>query len=525
MDLASTSKNPVAASLAPGFRFHPTDEEIVWYYLKRKISGKPFRFDAISEIDVYKLEPWDLPGKSRLKTRDLEWYFFSYLDKKYGHSSRTNRATEKGYWKTTGKDRPVLHRSMTVGMKKTLVYHLGRAPRGERTNWVMHEYKLVGEEFEKDGKDACTLCRIFQKSGPGPKNGEQYGAPLVEEEWDVDDFDAVPKQEFAEFVVVGGDVYAGDDEYLDEHDVDQILNTEAPKAYSPVPEGSINNLIIDPAEYLEESQNVLVTADEMYANPVKREYMGESSNSTNQDHMQGEDFLDAPDIFQLNDGSFLETNDLSNHFDMDPSGFDMLDEYLTYFNADENFSPLLEDERHLSGQAALVEEPVDGKLKQETETSQGLVEGFNNDNHIAPTSEKLNPKTELVNGVAYPFMGQASRMSESIPSSVALAAEFPTKSSSSSFQKFNAGAAAPYSSPVRVNASLIQINANSITGYGSYYWSLEKQGNTNIILSFNLLLNQEKQNSASWQCLFYLLFIWLLIITMSFKIGGLHLFW
>lgn len=28
------------------------------------------------------------------------------------------------------------------------------------------------------------LCRIFEKSGAGPKNGEQYGAPFVEEEWE-----------------------------------------------------------------------------------------------------------------------------------------------------------------------------------------------------------------------------------------------------------------------------------------------------------------------------------------------------
>lgn len=51
-----------ASSLAPGFRFHPTDEELVRYYLRRKICGKPFRFDAISDVDVYKVEPWDLPG-------------------------------------------------------------------------------------------------------------------------------------------------------------------------------------------------------------------------------------------------------------------------------------------------------------------------------------------------------------------------------------------------------------------------------------------------------------------------------
>lgn len=90
-------------------------------------------------------------GFSKLKTRDLEWYFFSMLDKKYGNGARTNRATEKGYWKTTGKDRAVYHRGQIVGMKKTLVYHIGRAPKGQRTNWVMHEYRLTDLELERAG--------------------------------------------------------------------------------------------------------------------------------------------------------------------------------------------------------------------------------------------------------------------------------------------------------------------------------------------------------------------------------------
>jgi hypothetical protein len=144
-------------SLAPGFRFHPTDEELVRYYLKRKICNKPFKFDAISVTDVYKSEPWDLPDKSRLKSRDLEWYFFSMLDKKYRNGSKTNRATEMGYWKTTGKDREILNGSKVVGMKKTLVYHKGRAPRGERTNWVMHEYRLVDQDLDKTGVHQVRL--------------------------------------------------------------------------------------------------------------------------------------------------------------------------------------------------------------------------------------------------------------------------------------------------------------------------------------------------------------------------------
>lgn len=31
-----------------------------------------------------------------------------------------------------------------------------------------------------------ALYKVFKKSGPGPKNGEQYGAPFKEEDW-VDD--------------------------------------------------------------------------------------------------------------------------------------------------------------------------------------------------------------------------------------------------------------------------------------------------------------------------------------------------
>lgn len=49
-------------SMPPGFRFHPTDEELVIYYLKRKINGRTIELEIIPEIDLYKCEPWDLPG-------------------------------------------------------------------------------------------------------------------------------------------------------------------------------------------------------------------------------------------------------------------------------------------------------------------------------------------------------------------------------------------------------------------------------------------------------------------------------
>ncbi|CAK9311554.1 unnamed protein product [Citrullus colocynthis] len=154
-------------SLPPGFRFHPTDEELVAYYLKRKINGREIELEIIPEVDLYKCEPWDLPGKSLLPSKDLEWYFFSPRDRKYPNGSRTNRATKAGYWKATGKDRKVNSHSRAVGMKKTLVYYRGRAPHGARTDWVMHEYRLDDRECEVASsglQDAYALCRVFKKS-------------------------------------------------------------------------------------------------------------------------------------------------------------------------------------------------------------------------------------------------------------------------------------------------------------------------------------------------------------------------
>lgn len=48
--------------LPPGFRFHPTDEELISHYLAPKVVDINFSAKAIGEVDLNKCEPWDLPS-------------------------------------------------------------------------------------------------------------------------------------------------------------------------------------------------------------------------------------------------------------------------------------------------------------------------------------------------------------------------------------------------------------------------------------------------------------------------------
>jgi hypothetical protein len=159
--------------LPPGFRFHPTDEELVVQYLKRKVFSLPLPASIIPQVDLCKSDPWDLPGDL-----EQERYFFSTKEAKYPNGNRSNRATNSGYWKATGLDKQISKSSATqlvVGMKKTLVFYTGKPPHGSRTDWIMHEYRLTPSHYSNPINENWVLCRIFLKrragSGSTCKNG------------------------------------------------------------------------------------------------------------------------------------------------------------------------------------------------------------------------------------------------------------------------------------------------------------------------------------------------------------------
>ncbi|GJN29921.1 hypothetical protein PR202_gb18184 [Eleusine coracana subsp. coracana] len=158
------SSSPAAPPLPVGFRFRPTDEELVRHYLKPKIAGRPHPdLLFIPDVDLSACEPWDLPAKALIKSDDPEWFFFAPLDRKYPGGHRSNRSTAAGYWKATGKDRLIRsrHAGKLIGIKKTLVFHRGRAPRGRRTAWIMHEYRTTDLQQAQNG--SFVLYRLFNK--------------------------------------------------------------------------------------------------------------------------------------------------------------------------------------------------------------------------------------------------------------------------------------------------------------------------------------------------------------------------
>ncbi|PWA88453.1 NAC domain-containing protein 83 [Artemisia annua] len=189
MDKVNFVKNGVLR-LPPGFRFHPTDEELVVQYLRRKVHSSPLPASIIPEVDVCKSDPWDLPGDV-----ENERFFFSTREVKYPNGNRSNRATLSGYWKATGLDKQIVSSSssyktsnnnqqeVVVGMKKTLVFYKGKPPSGARTDWVMHEYRLASQPKSQttQGAENWVLCRIFLKKRGNKKEEEkEYKETIIE---------------------------------------------------------------------------------------------------------------------------------------------------------------------------------------------------------------------------------------------------------------------------------------------------------------------------------------------------------
>ncbi|KAJ4914661.1 NAC domain-containing protein 1 [Raphanus sativus] len=149
----------------PGFEFRPYDEELVGYYLRHKILGNDSLVDGvIKEIKICSFDPWDLRFQSKIKSRDVVWYFLSRREENVG--SRQSRRTPSGFWKLTGDPVDVNDRwghlsgfRGKIGYKRVLTFGKGKSS-SSKSDWVMHElhYTLLPEH-----KRTYVICRLEYK--------------------------------------------------------------------------------------------------------------------------------------------------------------------------------------------------------------------------------------------------------------------------------------------------------------------------------------------------------------------------
>jgi hypothetical protein len=100
---------------------------------------------------------------------EQERHFFSSKEAKYRNSNRMSRTTKCGYWKATGSDKRIssstCNNGNMVGLRKTLVFYEGKSPNGSRTNWILHEYRLINVDTSPNNSTQVSyLIFVYKKN-------------------------------------------------------------------------------------------------------------------------------------------------------------------------------------------------------------------------------------------------------------------------------------------------------------------------------------------------------------------------
>ncbi|EYU23163.1 hypothetical protein MIMGU_mgv1a020477mg [Erythranthe guttata] len=177
--------------IAPGYRFLPSDEELINCYLLKESMGIQLPWNPMSKKDIYgEKDPWEV-------LQDVHWDDF-HCEKKFKHvtyvltkllrlngKTRIARRTKSGTWKgqTSGKEIYDESSGHLIGLSKMFTFYENK-PKGssgeeeeEHGHWIMHEFSLAGVclNFELKFKDyaICRITRIFPKENEKEKTKKQ----------------------------------------------------------------------------------------------------------------------------------------------------------------------------------------------------------------------------------------------------------------------------------------------------------------------------------------------------------------
>ncbi|XP_057432560.1 NAC domain-containing protein 83-like [Lotus japonicus] len=130
--------------LLPGYKFDPTDEVLVDFYLKRRVFAQPLPFQIIPNFNVFQTEPWCLPGGVDGKIfNERKCFFYNTMCRDLENIDV--RVAGSGQWRVVekGKNIPIPQNNLVVGRRNTLNFWEMQGAYARRTKWVMHEFRLA----------------------------------------------------------------------------------------------------------------------------------------------------------------------------------------------------------------------------------------------------------------------------------------------------------------------------------------------------------------------------------------------
>ncbi|GJM88725.1 hypothetical protein PR202_ga05276 [Eleusine coracana subsp. coracana] len=168
----------MAELLPPGFRFYPTEEELIRFYLRASSTAAATATSSASSPSPTSAPTtrgsFQAQAHPRACAGGEPWFYFCRRQEREARGGRPSRTTPSGYWKAAGTPGWVYAADgRPIASRKTMVFYRGRAPGGTKTEWKINEYRAVEDDdvaapppsHALRTRSEFSLCRLYKKSG------------------------------------------------------------------------------------------------------------------------------------------------------------------------------------------------------------------------------------------------------------------------------------------------------------------------------------------------------------------------
>ncbi|XP_044483872.1 NAC domain-containing protein 60-like [Mangifera indica] len=164
-----------------GYHFSPTEEELVKYFLDRRVRGEPLPLSPIMECNLYGNQaPWEIFDQSN---DQKVWYCFTRLNYTGNSKKRVGRTGGGGTWhgEKSGVEISDSETGRIIGLKKTFTFRI-KGVTDKQVSWIMHEFSLIGVV-------PCdiVLCKLKKKTKRGNQIPyfDQPPTSIGKEDWEL----------------------------------------------------------------------------------------------------------------------------------------------------------------------------------------------------------------------------------------------------------------------------------------------------------------------------------------------------